>query len=86
MSDQAEENYDVHEEQDFLDTADDDLQLEREEADKEILRADVEEVIRNAYNTAWMESKRWPNRKQPPRLEITWDVPDGIRITADFNG
>ena len=47
---------------------------------REAFREDVEEVIRNAYAAGWTESKRWPNRSQPPELEIDWSQPGGIRI------
>lgn len=45
------------------------------------LRAEVDELIRNAYAGGWRESKRWPNRKNPPQIEIDWTQPGGVRIS-----
>lgn len=44
------------------------------------IRAEVDELIRNAYYEGWRESRRRPNTPAP-RLDIDWTQPGGVRVT-----
>jgi hypothetical protein len=44
------------------------------------IRAEIEEMIQNAYAEGWREAKRWPHIQNPPTLEIDWTQPGGVRI------
>lgn len=50
------------------------LGLSREE-----IRAEVDQVIRNAYYAAWRESRKRPTA-MAPRLDIDWTQPGGVQI------
>lgn len=50
----------------------------------DVARAEIEETIRSTYRIAWEQSKRWPNLRKPPELEIFWDEPGGITIKENF--
>lgn len=44
------------------------------------LRAEIDELIRNAYVEGWREAKRRPET-EPPALKIDWTQPGGVRVT-----
>jgi hypothetical protein len=44
------------------------------------LRAEISEMIRNAYAEGWREAKRRLDI-DPPALEIDWTRPGGVQIT-----
>jgi hypothetical protein len=44
------------------------------------LRAEIDEMIRNAYAEGWREAKQRPE-VDPPVLEIDWTQPGGVQIT-----
>lgn len=44
------------------------------------IRAEVDELIRNAYAEGWREAKQRPD-PEPPVLEVDWTQPGGVRIT-----
>lgn len=44
------------------------------------LRAEIDELIRNAYAEGWREAKERPD-VDPPALEIHWGQPGGVQIT-----
>jgi hypothetical protein len=44
------------------------------------LRAEVDELIRNAYAEGWREARQRPDL-DPPELQIDWTQPGGVRVT-----